>query len=83
MDTHLNPLSQVSNFKFRSYQNFRGYQPECVKLWGYLNLGVPSPVCAQGVPLYLGVPRIFGGTFNPVTSHDRPLTYLRYIQIPR
>ena len=49
--------------------DFRGYQTNCPKVWGYLMLGVPFPQCVLGVPLYLGVPKIFGGTSNLITHH--------------
>ena len=44
--------------------DFRGYQTNLLKVWGYLMLGVPLPHCVLGVPVYLGVPKIFGGTSN-------------------
>ena len=46
--------------------DFRGYQTNRLKVWGYLMLGVPFPHCVLGVPVYLGVPKIFGGTSNLV-----------------
>ena len=56
--------------------DFRGYQTNHLKVLGYLMLGVPFPHCVLGVPVYLGVPKIFGGTSNLIIYPVRlPLSY--------